>query len=180
MYECINGIMLFLLFCHCWVFLPNLPFHHVSTHDTKVDTGHSITTNSTPSYDPQAWCSHKRLLPMDWWKTIDRFLSNGKNSAHCYHLQDPSEAHKQLKAKTTIPLSNDSDSSTKKFSHDEKTMTVEEFAESDIDFMEFHRMASEFYLPDPQDSTQLCYILTEDSEYSLSWVVKYFWDYKPV
>ena len=81
-------------------------------------------------------------------------------SAHCNHLQDPSEAHRQLQSKTTIPLSNDLDTTTsKKFSHDEKLSMVEEFAKAVIDFVEFHGMDAEFYLPDPQDPTQLCYIL---------------------
>ena len=31
-----------------------------------------------------------------------------------------------------------------------------------------------FYLPDPQDPTRLHFILREDSEYSPSWVMKYF------
>ena len=69
-------------------------------------------------------------------------------SAHCYHLQDPSEAHKQLKAKTMIPLTNDA-MTTKKFSHDEKEMIMEELAEVVINFLEFHGMDSEFYLPNP-------------------------------
>ena len=45
-------------------------------------------------------------------------------SPHCYHLQDPSAAHKQLKTKTVIPI-NDLES-TKKFLRDEKEMTVKE------------------------------------------------------
>ena len=68
-------------------------------------------------------------------------------SARCYHQQDPSEAHKQLKTKTTIPLTNDS-MTTKKFSHDEKEMTVEELAAVVIHFLEFHGIYSEFYLSD--------------------------------
>ena len=43
--------------------------------------------------------------------------------------------------------------------HGEKEMTVEDLAEMVIDPMEFHGLESEFYLPDPQDSTCLCYIL---------------------
>ena len=75
-------------------------------------------------------------------------------SAHCYHLQDPSEAHKQLKSKTTILLSNDLDTMTsKKFSHDEKSIMGEEFAEAVINFVKFHGMDAEFYLLDPQDPT---------------------------
>ena len=54
-------------------------------------------------------------------------------SPHCYHLQDPSAAHKQLKTKTVIPI-NDSES-TKKFSRDKKEMTVEELSEIIIDFL---------------------------------------------
>ena len=94
-------------------------------------------------------------------------------SAHCYHLQDPSEAHKQLKTRTMIPLTNDS-MTTKKLSCDGKEMMVEELAEVVIDFLEFHGMDSEFYLPDPQDASKLCFILWEDAEDSPSWVVKYF------
>ena len=93
-------------------------------------------------------------------------------SPHCYHLQDPLEAPKQLKTKTVLPI-NDLES-TKKFSRDEKEMTVKELSEIIIDFLEFHRMDTEFYLLDPQDPTKLCFILQEDLEYSLSWVVKYF------
>ena len=78
-------------------------------------------------------------------------------SAHCYHLQDPSEAHKQLKTKTMIPLTNDS-MTTKKFSHDEKEIMVEELAEVVVDFVEFHGMHSEIYLPDPQNASKLCFM----------------------
>ena len=60
------------------------------------------------------------------------------------------------------------------FLRDEKEMTVKELLESIINFLEFHGMEVEFYLPDPQDPTKLCFILWEDLEYSLSWVVKYF------
>ena len=75
-------------------------------------------------------------------------------SAHCYHLQEPSEANKQLKSKTTILLSNDSDTMTsKKFSCDEKFIMVEEFAKVVINFVDFHGTDAEFYLLDPQDST---------------------------
>ena len=93
-------------------------------------------------------------------------------SPHCYHLQDLSEAHRQLKTKTIIPI-NDLES-TKKFLRDEKEMTVKELLEIVINFLEFHGMDMEFYLPDPQYPTKLCFILQEDSEYSPSWVVKYF------
>ena len=41
----------------------------------------------------------------------------------------------------------------KQFTHDEKEMTAEDLAEIVIDHMEFHGLDSEFYLPDPQDST---------------------------
>ena len=37
-------------------------------------------------------------------------------------------------------------------------------------------MDSEFYLPDPQDSNKVCFILQEHAEYSPSWVVKCFQD----
>ena len=75
-------------------------------------------------------------------------------SAHCNHLQDPSEAHKQLKTKTMIPLTNNA-TTTKKFSCDEKEMMVEELAEVVINFLEFHGMDSKFYLPDPPDASKL-------------------------
>ena len=84
-------------------------------------------------------------------------------SLRCYHLQDPSEAHKQLKTKTVISI-NDLES-TKKFLRDKKEMTVEELLEIIIDFLEFCGMYTEFYLPDPQDPTEPCFILWEDSEY---------------
>ena len=93
-------------------------------------------------------------------------------SPHCYQIQDPSEAHKQLKTKTIIPINNSE--STKNFLRDEEEMTVEELSEIVIDFLEFCEMDTEFYLPDPHDPSKLCFILQEYSEYSLSWVVKYF------
>ena len=46
-------------------------------------------------------------------------------------------------------------------------MSVEELAKLVIDFMEFHGMDSEFYLPDPCDPNELCYIFQEDLEYSM-------------
>ena len=85
---------------------------------------------------------------------------------YCYHLQDPSDAHKQLKTKTIIPINNLE--STKIFLRDEKEMTVEELLEIIIDRFEFHELDTEFYLPEPQDPTKPCYILQEDSEYSPS------------
>ena len=52
-------------------------------------------------------------------------------------------------------------------------MTVEELSEIIINVFEFCGMDTDFYLPDPQDPSKHCFILWEDSEYSLSWVVKY-------
>ena len=68
-------------------------------------------------------------------------------SAYCYHLQAPTDAHKQLKTKTMITLTGNSES-IQKFSCDEKNHTVEEFAEHTMNHLEFHGMDSEFYLPD--------------------------------
>ena len=68
-------------------------------------------------------------------------------SAYCYHLEAPTDAHKQLKTKTMITLTGNSES-IQKFSCDEKNLTVEEFAEHTMNHLEFHGMDSEFYLPD--------------------------------
>ena len=58
-------------------------------------------------------------------------------SAHCHHFHDPTEAHKQLKTKTTIQTTT-SDSDTKKlFSRDEIAITIEELAELVLDHVEF-------------------------------------------
>ena len=92
-------------------------------------------------------------------------------SPYCYQLQDPTEAHKALKQKTTIV---DSESDARKFTRDEKSLTIEQFAEMVADHMEFHGMDSEFYLPDPQDPTRLVDILQEDSEFTPTWVVNHF------
>ena len=95
-------------------------------------------------------------------------------SAHCHHFHDPTEAHKQLKTKTTIQTTT-SDSDTKKlFSRDEKAITVEELAELILDHAEFCGMDSEFYLPDPQDPSHLCYILRDNAEFTPATVVKHF------
>ena len=67
----------------------------------------------------------------------------------CY--QAPTDAHKQLKNKTMITLTGNSES-IQKISYDEKNLTVEEFAEHIINHLEFHGMASECYLSDPQDA----------------------------
>ena len=97
-------------------------------------------------------------------------------SAHCHHFHDPTEAHKQLKTKTTIQTTT-SDSDTKKlFSRDEKAITVEELAELVLDHDEFCGMDSEFYLPDPQDPSRLCYILRDNAELTAATVVKHFRD----
>ena len=50
------------------------------------------------------------------------------------------------------------------------------FAEHVIDHLEFHGMDSEFYRPDPQDLSNVCFILQTEAEYSPSWVVKYLND----
>ena len=92
-------------------------------------------------------------------------------SPYCYQLQDPTEAHKALKNKTTII---NSDSDTRKFTRDEKELTLEQFAELVSEHMEFHGMDAEFYLPDPQNPTQLVNILHEDSEFSPAYVVTHF------
>ena len=95
-------------------------------------------------------------------------------SAHCHHFHDPTEAHKQLKTKTTIQTTT-SDTDTKKlFSRDEKAITVEELAKLVLDHVEFCRMDSEFYLPDPQDPSHLCYILRDNAEFTPATVVKHF------
>ena len=68
-------------------------------------------------------------------------------SVYCYHLQAPTDAHKQLKTKTMITLTGDSES-------------IESFHEKKrISQSEFHGMDSEFYLPDPQDASKVCFIL---------------------
>ena len=86
-------------------------------------------------------------------------------------MQDPTEAHKGLKYKTTI-LTSDTDS--RKFTRDEKELTIEQFAEMVSEHVEFHGMDAEFYLPDPQNPTQLVNILHEDSEFSPAYVVTHF------
>ena len=89
-------------------------------------------------------------------------------------FHDPTEAHKQLKTKTTIQTTT-LDSDTKKlFSRDEKATTIEELAELILDHVEFCRMDSEFYLPDPQDPSRLCYILRDNTEFTPATVVKHF------
>ena len=95
-------------------------------------------------------------------------------SAHCHHFHDPMEAHKQLKTKTTIQTTT-SDLDTKKlFSRDEKAITIEELAELVLDHVEFCGMDLEFYLPDPQDPSHLCYILRDNAEFTPATVVKHF------
>ena len=64
-------------------------------------------------------------------------------SAHCFHLQEPTEVHKQLKAKTTIHTFSDTETSTK-FMHNEKEMTVKELKELIINHLEFHAMDLDF------------------------------------
>ena len=79
-------------------------------------------------------------------------------SIHYYHLQEPTEAHKQLKTKNVIITFSDSEDP-KNFSQDEKDMTAEELAKFVINHMEFIGMDLEFWLPDPQNPTKLCNIL---------------------
>ena len=93
-------------------------------------------------------------------------------SPYCYQLQDPTEAHKALKQKTTFVDGNESEP--RKFTRDEKSLTIEQLAEMVADHMEFHGMDSEFYLPDPQDPTRLVDILQEDSEFTPAFVVNHF------
>ena len=66
-------------------------------------------------------------------------------SAHCCHLQEPTEAYNQLKMKAMIFTYSDTEDPMK-FSQDEKDMTVEELAELVINHMEFHGMDAEFWL----------------------------------
>ena len=80
-------------------------------------------------------------------------------SANCYYFQDTMEARKQLKMKTKIRSNTDDTDTVKKFSRDEKNMTVEEITELAIDHMEFCGIDSDFYLPDHDDPSHLCYIL---------------------
>ena len=84
-----------------------------------------------------------------------------RRSTHCYHLQQPTEAHKQLKMKMTISFYSDTDTSNQ-FYHDKKQMTAEELSEMIIDHMEFHGIDMEFCLPDPKDASKVCNILCED------------------
>ena len=67
-----------------------------------------------------------------------------------------------------------SENDARKFTRDEKSLTIKQFAEMVADHMEFHGMDSEFYLPDPQDPTRLVDILQEDSEFTPAFVVNHF------
>ena len=95
-------------------------------------------------------------------------------SAHCHHFHGRMEAHKQLKTKTTMQTTTSDSYTMKLFSRDEKATTVEELAELVFDHVEFGRMDSEFYLPDPQDPSHLCYILRDNTEFTPATVVKHF------
>ena len=81
------------------------------------------------------------------------------------------EAHKALKAKMTI---HQNKTDIKKFTHDEKDLMIEQLADMVANHVEFQGMDAEFYLPDPQDPSCLCYIFQEDSEFTPTWVVNYF------
>ena len=76
-------------------------------------------------------------------------LMSTSRTANCYHFQDPMEAHKQLKMRTKTTSNTDDTDAVKKFSRDEKNMTVEELAGLVIDHMELCGMDSEFYFQIP-------------------------------
>ena len=53
----------------------------------------------------------------------------------------------------------------KKFTHDEKELTIKQLAEL-VHNIKFHGMDAEFYIHDLQEPTQLVNVLQEDAEFT--------------
>ena len=116
------------------------------------------------------------IYPWTGGKPIDSTFTNTHwtqpNSPYCCHLQNPTEAHKQMAAKISITHHGEMD--LKWFTKDEKDLSLGDLIDKFDEHRKFHGMDAEFYLPDPQDTSTspcLCNLLHEDIEFQPKMII---------
>ena len=116
------------------------------------------------------------VYPWTGGKPINSTFSNRQQtqpySPYCYHLQNPTEAHKQRVAKISINCHCET-----RFTKDEEDLSLDDLINKLDEHLNSHGMDAKFYLPDPQDASTtpcLCNLLHEDIEFQPKIIVAHF------